>query len=66
MRKEFAIGSDARLQIRLEAFNVFNRTRFGLPVSAYGDPLFGNVEFAGAWLFTRGGCRSSRASSSKV
>ncbi len=42
-RKEFSIKEGIRLQIRMEAFNVFNRTRFGLPVNAYGDSLFGNV-----------------------
>jgi hypothetical protein len=31
------------LQIRAEAFNVFNRTRFGLPVNAYGNSQFGVV-----------------------
>jgi hypothetical protein len=43
MRKEFAIRESLRLQVRFEAFNVFNNTRFGLPNQAYGDPLFGNV-----------------------
>jgi hypothetical protein len=43
MRKQFSITESAKLQIRVEAFNVFNRSRFGLPVTAYGDPLFGNV-----------------------
>ena len=43
MRKQFALTESLRLQIRFEAFNVFNNTRFGLPNQAYGDPLFGNV-----------------------
>lgn len=43
MRKQFAITESLRLQVRFEAFNVFNNTRFGLPNQAYGDPLFGNV-----------------------
>lgn len=43
LRKEFAVTETAKLQIRIEAFNVFNRTRFGLPVNAYGNPQFGVV-----------------------
>jgi hypothetical protein len=43
LRKQFTITERARLQIRAEAFNVFNRTRFGLPVNAYGNPQFGVV-----------------------
>jgi len=43
MRKEFPIKDRVRLQVRFEAFNILNVTRFGLPNNAYGDPLFGNV-----------------------
>jgi hypothetical protein len=43
MRKEFAVTERVRLQIRFESFNVLNRTRFGIPVSAYGDSTFGQV-----------------------
>jgi hypothetical protein len=42
-RKQFTIREPLVLQVRFEAFNVFNYTRFGLPDQAYGDPLFGNV-----------------------
>ena len=42
-RKEFSFSESAKLQIRVEAFNIFNRTRFGLPVTTYGDSLFGVV-----------------------
>jgi len=43
LRKEFSIAERAKLQIRFEAFNVFNRTRFGKPDAGYGDALFGVV-----------------------
>jgi carboxypeptidase family protein/TonB-dependent receptor-like protein len=43
LRKEFSIREEVRLQFRFEGFNIFNRTRFGLPVNAYGDSLFGTV-----------------------
>jgi hypothetical protein len=43
LRKEFSLKEDAKLQIRMEAFNVLNLTRFGLPVNTYGNPLFGVV-----------------------
>lgn len=42
-RKSFTLREAMKLEIRLEAFNAFNHTRFGLPVNAYGDPLFGVV-----------------------
>jgi hypothetical protein len=43
IRKEFAIHEEAKLQVRFEAFNLFNYTRFGQPNISWGDPLFGNV-----------------------
>ncbi len=43
VRKSFAVRENMHLEVRMEAFNVFNRTRFGLPVNAYGNPQFGQV-----------------------
>ena len=42
-RKEFVVRESAKFEIRIEGFNVFNRTRFGLPVNAYGSSQFGVV-----------------------
>jgi hypothetical protein len=33
----------ARLEIRLEAFNVLNRVQFGAPNTNVGDPTFGQI-----------------------
>ena len=39
---------DARLQLRLEVFNLFNRTNFDLPDAFLGSPTFGRILSAGA------------------
>lgn len=43
--KEIGLGfrEGARLQIRLEAFNVFNRVQFGAPDTNVGDATFGQI-----------------------
>jgi hypothetical protein len=33
----------ARLEIRLEAFNVLNRVQFAAPDTGVGDPTFGQI-----------------------
>jgi hypothetical protein len=39
---------DARLQLRLEVFNLFNRANFDLPDAFLGSPTFGRILSAGA------------------
>jgi hypothetical protein len=41
--KQVAVGSDARLQIRVEAFNLLNRVNFDLPDNFFGSPTFGQI-----------------------
>lgn len=36
-------GELARLQLRLEAFNLFNRVNFDLPDAVFGSPTFGRI-----------------------
>jgi hypothetical protein len=37
------LGGDTRLQLRAEAFNVFNRANLDLPDNYFGSPTFGQV-----------------------
>ena len=46
--KLIRISSRTRLQLRLEAFNLLNRTNFDLPDNFYGSPTFGQVLSAGS------------------
>jgi hypothetical protein len=41
--KHVRLGAATRLQLRAEAFNVFNRTNFDLPDNYFGSPTFGQV-----------------------
>jgi hypothetical protein len=43
LSKEFKIKENAQLQVRAEAFNIFNRQRFAFPDVGSGDGSFGNV-----------------------
>ena len=45
--KTIALARMHRLQLRLEAFNLFNQTRFGQPVSNIAAPNFGALTSAG-------------------
>jgi hypothetical protein len=46
--KHVPLGASRRLQLRLEAFNLFNRTNFGLPDGFVGSPTFGQITSAGS------------------
>ncbi len=41
VRRQFRLGDKARLQIRVEFFNVFNHPNFGNPAASLSNPLFG-------------------------
>ena len=41
--KHLPLADQTRLQLRLEAFNLFNRTNFGLPDNFFGSPTFGQI-----------------------
>jgi hypothetical protein len=45
--KVLSLTERVKLQIRGEAFNAFNRTRFGNPNTAFGSPNFGRITSAG-------------------
>jgi hypothetical protein len=44
--KNFALGSSQQLQLRVEAFNVFNQERFGQPGNTLGSATFGAITSA--------------------
>jgi carboxypeptidase family protein/TonB-dependent receptor-like protein len=46
--KHLRLSGAARLQLRLEAFNLFNRVNFGLPDNFVGSPTFGQIRSAGS------------------
>ena len=41
--KAFNLGGDTKLDFRVEAFNLFNRTQFGPPEQQVGSAAFGTV-----------------------
>ncbi|MDP7691880.1 MAG: hypothetical protein QGG89_08580, partial [Vicinamibacterales bacterium] len=44
--KGVALSDAARVQLRLEAFNLFNRTNLDLPDAFLGSPTFGQIRSA--------------------
>ena len=47
VHKHVQLGGDARLQLRIEAFNVFNTVNFHVPENFLGSPTFGQILSAG-------------------
>jgi MFS family permease len=49
LAKWFPLKGEAfRMQLRMDAFNLFNRTQFNFPNTTLGDPTFGTVSSVGA------------------
>jgi hypothetical protein len=46
LTKDFRLKGRARLQLRAEAFNAFNRANFGDPASVWGSSSFGRITSA--------------------
>src|SRR5262252_5391855 len=44
--KNFAIAGSQQVQLRVEAFNIFNQERFGQPNGTIGSPTFGQITSA--------------------
>ena len=43
MHKSFRLRQNQAFQVRLEAYNIFNNTRFGLPNTNLSSPEFGRI-----------------------
>lgn len=43
LHKNITLAGETRLQLRAEAFNLFNHSNFNLPDSYYGSPTFGRI-----------------------
>jgi len=54
LSKRFSVVERARIEFRIEFFNILNRHRFGAPSLNMSDPYFGNV-------FTASGSRNGQA-----
>jgi hypothetical protein len=46
--KNTPAGEHMKVQFRVEAFNLFNRTNFDLPDIYVGSPTFGRIQSAGS------------------
>jgi len=44
--KNFALSASQQVQLRVEAFNIFNQERFGQPNGTIGSPTFGQITSA--------------------
>ena len=47
LSRQFAVGANRSLALRLEAFNLFNRANFLLPNAVANSPEFGHIFAAG-------------------
>jgi hypothetical protein len=45
--KNIELGGRRRLQLRVEAFNLFNTVNLGNPVAVLSSPVFGQIQTAG-------------------
>ena len=43
LMKRLPLGAGSKLQLRLEAFNLFNHTNFNQPDNFLGSPTFGQI-----------------------
>jgi hypothetical protein len=48
LMKNVPLGGDARVQIRVEIFNLFNNVNYGNPGASFGASSFGRITSAGA------------------
>jgi hypothetical protein len=46
LSKSFGLGGPTELQVRLEAFNVFNTVNFNNPSATFGTSTFGRITSA--------------------
>jgi hypothetical protein len=46
--KNVAVGAEARFQIRVEIFNIFNQVNYGNPNASFGAAAFGTITGAGS------------------
>ena len=47
LMKNFPLGGNARFQLRVEMFNVFNNVNYGNPNASFGSAAFGRITSAG-------------------
>jgi len=48
LMKNFALGAGARLQVRVEMYNVFNNVNYSNPNASFGSAAFGQITGAGS------------------
>ena len=46
--KNIPVGAQARFQVRVEVFNIFNQVNYGNPNASYGAAAFGSITSAGS------------------